>query len=149
MARERIELRLRIAAGLYLAAALAVAGTGSVYLLSPGFMPYHAQVVGMAWAEVPERFRWLISAFQHGAGALAVSLAIAIAAIAWIPLRQGARWARWTLAALGLTAAMPLLCAVQRLATSTGADVPLAPLAALAALLLIAMIASFWPCRRA
>lgn len=149
MAREMIGTRFRVAAGLYLAVALGIAGTSGVYLLSPEFMPYHAQVAGMTWAELPERLRWLLGAFQRGAGALGLSLAIAITAIAWFPLRRGERWARWTLAAIGLAADLPLLCTVRRLATSSGADVPLAPLAALSALLGAAMLASFWPARRA
>lgn len=148
MKRPSAAPRFRVAAGLYLALALGIAGVGGAYLLSPRFMPYHAEVAAMPWEEVPERLRWLLAAFQHGAGALGLALALGIAALALGPLRRGERWARWTLAAMGFTAALPMLRIVRGLATSTGAGVPLAPLIAGTALLCAALIASFWPDKR-
>lgn len=145
MPPSRLGRGLQLAATLYLVVAIGIALVGCAYLVSPSFMPYHAQIVGMAWGEVPERFRWLLSAFQRGAGALALALAVALAAIAWIPLRRGEMWARCVLVVLSLVAGAPFLFIVHNLAALSGASVPLAPLVASTILLALAAVASFWP----
>ena len=149
MSPSRLGRGLQLAATLYLVVAIGIALVGCAYLVSPSFMPYHAQVVGMTWSEVPERFRWLLSAFQRGAGALALALGLAMAALAWIPLRRGENWARCLLAVLSLVAGAPFLLIVRHLAVLSGASVPLAPLIASTILLALAAVASFWPSRRA
>ncbi|MBQ4335402.1 MAG: hypothetical protein IJC63_08530 [Myxococcaceae bacterium] len=145
MSPSRFGRGLQLAAILYLVVAIGISLVGCAYLVSPSFMPYHAQIVGMAWGEVPERFRWLLSAFQRGAGALALALAVALAAIAWIPLRRGEMWARCVLVVLSLVAGAPFLFIVRHLAVLSGASVPLAPLVASTILLALAAVASFWP----
>ena len=121
MSPSRLGRGLQLAATLYLVVAIGIALVGCAYLVSPSFMPYHAQVVGMTWSEVPERFRWLLSAFQRGAGALALALGLAMAALAWIPLRRGENWARCLLAVLSLVAGAPFLLIVRHLAVLSGA----------------------------
>lgn len=118
---------------------------GGVYLFSPMFMPYHAQIVDLTWEEIPERTRWLLLAFQHGSGAQGIALALSIVIIAWIPLRRGERWARWTLPGLGFLTGLPIVCTVHGLAVSTKANVPLAPLIVGSAIFLAGTVASFWP----
>ncbi|MGI5863267.1 MAG: hypothetical protein ACOX6T_14595 [Myxococcales bacterium] len=133
---------LKLAVGCHLAVALGAAAMGLVYLFSPRFMPYHAQVVGADWEAVPTGFQRLILAFQRGSGVAVLACALALSVLALVPLRRGELWAMRAIPAVGFAGLVPLAVIVGRLGAETGAAVPLLPLLAAIALLAVGWIAS-------
>jgi hypothetical protein len=137
-----LSARAKVALGCYLAVAAGEALGGMVYLLRPRFMPYHAQIAGMAWEAVPSGLQRLLHAFQQGAGIAALSCALALALLALVPLRRGEPWASWASPVAGLSCLGPLVGLVAMLGHETGAAVPLAPLVLGVALLAVGWIVS-------
>ena len=130
-------MRRRVALACDLLVAFGYAAMGAVYLASPRFMPYHARVAGMTWAEVPPRLRLLLLAFQRGAGAATLACGLAVAILALVPLRRGEPWARWAIAAIGLTGGLPLLAVTVWLARASGVLTPWPVVAASVVVLLV------------
>ncbi len=91
-----------VASAILLAVA-AGAGAWSVrYVLAREFMPYHAQLVGLDWRDIPRRYQLVTLGMLKmvGAGLLALG-----AGIAWLvaPFSRGEPWASWAIPSLVCT----------------------------------------------
>ena len=98
------------------AAALLHAGVGAVllalglrYLLASQLMPYHLEVVGTGWGEVPPAEQTLYLGLLRGFGAGAACTGLAIVWLALHALRSQAGWAFRGLAGLSLGYTLLLL----------------------------------------
>lgn len=69
---------------------------GLRYLFATEYLFYHAQLTGLAWAEIPQRYQAIILGMLKmvGAGMLAFGVAIA-----WLtlPLSRGEQWPIWAI----------------------------------------------------
>lgn len=126
--------RMKVALGCYAAAVLGTVAFGITYVLRPEFMPYHAQAVAMRWADVPPGFRILVLGLMKAAGAAWLALSLALAILLAIPFRQGARWSKWTIPAVGLVNSVGALYATLQVQFHTPAQAPWKVAAAIAAL---------------
>ena len=76
--------------------ALSSIAFGLRYLFAKEYLFYHAQLTGLAWAEIPSRYQAVILGMLKmvGAGMLAFGVAIA-----WLvlPMSRGEQWAIWAL----------------------------------------------------
>lgn len=98
---------------------------GGIVLLSRSeFMPYHAEVVGMAWQAVPINTRVLFLAMLHTVGALFLSFGCALAAMLAVPFRRGEPWVDWTIPVVLIIWQAAELQLTLQLAAKTGAHTP-------------------------
>lgn len=116
--------RMKLSFACYFMALLVLAGFGVVYLLRPSFMPYHAVAVGMPWAQVPPPFQVLILALMKVAGTGFLTIVVLEYIILFIPFRQGAAWARWTLPLGGILICGGTLYVTLYVATHSPANPP-------------------------
>ena len=108
----------------YVLSSVPLAVFGTVYLLRPEFMPYHAEAVGKSWAEVEPAFQILILALMRVVGGAFLALALAIVVIAIKPFREGQAWATWLIPAIGITAVGASLMATMSVARNTPGNPP-------------------------
>src|SRR2546430_16805080 len=106
-------MRMKVAFGCYAAALLGTLAFGVTCFLRAEFMHYHAQAVAMPWADVPAPFRIVILGLMRAAGAAWLALSLALAIPLALPFRQGAQWAKWTIAAGGAVKSVRGRCATQ------------------------------------
>jgi len=97
---------------------------GFRYLLASEVMPYHEEILGMAWRDLSDRTQVLLLALMRGAGAGAISVAGAMLVILAFPFRKGERWAVLAVPAIGLVGALPTLWISASLAVTTGVATP-------------------------
>jgi hypothetical protein len=117
--------RLRTVALIAYAAPVAgIIGLGAAYLLRSEFLPYHAQAMGVEWAQVPGNTRVLLLALIHLFGAFALGAGLALSAVLLTAFRKRQSWAEWTIPSLlaFLLAAATLV--PFHVARSTGAQTP-------------------------
>ncbi|NER79939.1 MAG: hypothetical protein F6K42_10215 [Leptolyngbya sp. SIO1D8] len=93
---------MRIAFGCHLAAALLLLIFGLVYLFRPEFMPYHSDALAREWSAVERPYQVLILALMRVTGGAWLATAMAMVILLLFPFRQGDKWARWTIPAVGL-----------------------------------------------
>jgi hypothetical protein len=62
---------------------------GSLYILSPRFMPYHSVAIGKDWAALSSNEQVLFLALLDVAGAGWVALGVAVIWLVVVPLRKG------------------------------------------------------------
>ncbi len=73
-----------LAFGCYLSAFFIVSLFAAAYLKRSDFMPYHAQAVGLSWAEIEPRMQVLLMALIRVVGAGWIALAGAGVMLAWL-----------------------------------------------------------------
>lgn len=117
-------LRKRLAALSYGITAIASFVLGTIYLLKPTFMPYHAEALGKSWAEVDGASQVLISALMTVAGGGWVSVGVFIVVLLLFPFRNDQHWAIITLPALILLFYIPNLLATLSVLQHTPATPP-------------------------
>ncbi len=105
--------------------ALTALGFGLTYLLTPTFMPYHAQAIGSDWATLEPELQVVILALIRVAGGGLSATAIAVLSILFGPFRQGQRWAYRVVPVLCLAVVLPTLSAVWTVQQQTPASPPL------------------------
>ena len=93
---------MKIAFGCHLASAMLLLVFGLVYLFRSEFMPYHADAVAREWSAVEPPYQILILALMRATGGAWLATAVAVVVLLLIPFRQGYKWARWTIPAVGL-----------------------------------------------
>ena len=130
VSRSRWTIRVGVALLLTMLIALGYVVFGFTYLLRPEFMPYHAEAVGMSWDHVPPAFQVLILALMRVVGGAWLALAAALGYLIFVPFRQGARWARWAVPAVGLISSGAALFATLQVQCHTPARPPVMLVAA-------------------
>lgn len=119
-----------------------VAAFGAVYLFRPEFMPYHAVAVGKPWSAVDPAFQVLILGLMRAVGAACLAVVLLGALVLFVPFRQGAAWARWTVPASGLVICAGGLYAMMLVALNTPATPPWIGPAAAAVLFVAGLLLS-------
>lgn len=93
---------LNIATALLLLVAIGSIAFGFRYLFAKEYLSYHAQLTGLAWAEIPEKYQSVILGMLKivAAGMLVFGIALI-----WllVPLRRGESWSSWALLSLVCT----------------------------------------------
>ena len=135
-----MERRFAIATALNWLIVAVMFGAGIRYLASTQVMPYHEQVMDVAWTELTPRCRMLVLSLMKGTGMAGISTAVSLAVLLAIPFRRRQRWSRWAILLIGATVLVPMLLGALRLRVETGAS---SPWWASAALLVILCLA-FW-----
>jgi hypothetical protein len=129
--------KTKIALFCYLVAIAGPGIFGFIFLFRGEFMPYHAEAVGMPWAQVPRPFQILIMALLKLAGGAWLTVAVAELVLLLIPFRQGARWALWAVPLLGLLHYAGVCIAMAHVTLNTSAAPPWVATIASAVLLLV------------
>ena len=114
----------RVAFCLYLCVSVLVLIAGLTYLFRTEFMAFHASAVDQSWASLPPRFQALVLTLMKATGAAYVAIAFVFTVLLFIPFRQGARWANFSLLTLGLLLAAGSLNAMAYLYTQTNSPQP-------------------------
>ena len=108
----------------YLLALLPIGVFGVIYLFRLEFMPYHAIAVSKTWAEVDPSFQILFLALIRVLGGAWIATALAMGFLLFIPFKQGMRWARWAIPAIGLVAELAALFVTVTVTLKTPATPP-------------------------
>src|SRR5262249_32955139 len=119
-----MSLRNKLAVVCILLPALVEFVVGVIYLRAPEIMPYHKEVLGVAWSQLDPGIRTMLVAFVNVYGAMHVAVAIALGTLVLVPLRLGQPWARWGIFAVGVPAFGSAAFVAARLAFTTGAHTP-------------------------
>lgn len=132
--------RFAIATVLNWAVAAVMLGVGVRYLIAASPMPYHVQILDVAWTELTPRTRILMLTLMKGTGMVGICTAVSLAALLAVPFRAGEAWSRWAILVVGATALVPMLIGATRMHNETGAPTPRWPHVAL----LTALGSAFW-----
>lgn len=119
-----MKARATIAFLCFLLAGITLAAFGLVYLLSPKFMPYHADAIGISWEELTPRYQALLLALLKAVGGGFLGSSVAFLTILFIPYRARAAWARWALLGTGVVVGFPALYATLIVKYGTPASPP-------------------------
>ena len=92
-----------------LAVSIGFMAQGLIYFGSQQYMPYHADITGLTWEEVPKAFHSLILALIHGGGIGSFTSGLAIFILVFIPFRNGQKWSRNAIVWIGLAGTVPVL----------------------------------------
>ena len=122
--RPARSLRCRVAAWIYAGMAIPSLVLGTIYLLRPTFMPYHAVALGKEWAELDAATQVLIKALMEVAAGGWLALGVLTLLLVVFPIRRGERWARWALPAVSLLFYVPTLLATLSVLQQTPASPP-------------------------
>ena len=97
---------------------------GSIYVLSPTFMPYHAMAISREWGDLTSAEQVLFSALLDVAGAGWIALGVAIICLTLVPVRRGEAWARYLVPSLAFIFYIPTLMATLSVLHATAASPP-------------------------
>jgi hypothetical protein len=122
--KNTMSTRMKLAFQSYLVAMFLLGCIGLVYLFQSQFMQYQAIAVGKTWAEIDPAFQTLWLALMRFIGGAWIATALAMGIILYIPFRQGMRWARWAVPAIGLVALSPAFYAMLSVTLNTPATAP-------------------------
>ena len=116
---------------------------GVRYLLTREFMPYHAVVLGRAWATLEPRLQAIIIGMLKVAGAGLFGCGVALLWLL-VPLQRGEAWAAWAALTTYIGVTGPVLYVVLWLRrVSPGAKTPVIPTMATLALVVVGTMAFF------
>ncbi len=102
----------------------AMFGVGVRYVASTQPMPYHRQVMDVAWTDLTPRCRLLLMTLMKGTGMVGISAAVSLAVLLAIPFRRREAWSRWAILGIGATVLVPMLLGAIHLRIETGASTP-------------------------
>ncbi|MGK7294747.1 MAG: hypothetical protein ACNS61_02835 [Candidatus Wenzhouxiangella sp. M2_3B_020] len=114
----------RYAAAAYWGVVVASVVLGTVYLVAPEFMPYHADAIGRDWSELSHDEQLLFRALLRLAAGGWLATAAALALLLLIPFRTGERWSYWAIPAVSLIFYLPNLYATLLVTYGTPAIAP-------------------------
>ena len=143
--RNGMSIRMKTAFWCYLLALLPIGIFGMIYLFRSQFMPYHAIAVGKTWAEVDPSFQILLLALIRVLGGTWIATALAMGILLFIPFKQGMRWARWAIPAIGLVAELTALFATLTVTLNTPATPPWKGIVFIIVLLAVGLFLSLEP----
>lgn len=115
----------KIAFGCYALAALMLFIFAARFLFSSSIMPYHLQVLGVDWMELPPNFQLMFKGLMGGAGIGMLVTGWAIVLLLSIPFRRGEGWADWGLLSVTLLFQLPMLGLIFKVIANSGAEPPL------------------------
>jgi hypothetical protein len=116
--------RLRLAFWCYLLALALLGGFGLVYLVTPRFMPYHAEAIGTAWDDLSAVYQVQMLGFLRSIAAGFLGTVIAGSFVLFGPFREGRPWARWAMFATGLVVSAVMLWGTLMVTLNTPATPP-------------------------
>ena len=143
--KNGMSIRMKAAFWCYLLALLPIGIFGTIYLLRSEFMPYHAIAVGKTWVEVDPSLQILLLALIRVVGGTWIATALAMGIILFIPFKQGMRWARWAIAAIGLVAESASLFVTLTVTLNTPATPPWKGALIIIVLLIVGLFLSLYP----
>jgi hypothetical protein len=143
--KSAMSIRMKVGFWCHLLAMLLIGIPGLIYLFRSQFMPYHAIAVGKTWAEVAPAFQILLLALMRTVGGAWIATALAMGIVLFIPFRQGMRWARWAVPAIGLVAELPALYATLSVTLNTPGTEPWKGVVLIIVLLVAGFILSLEP----
>ena len=97
---------------------------GSVYLLRPTFMPYHAVALSREWGDLDHATQTLIKGLMEVAAAGWLALGTIVLLLVAFPIRRGERWARFATPVILLLFYVPTLLATLSVLRETPASPP-------------------------
>ncbi|WAT18812.1 hypothetical protein OZN62_04380 [Aurantiacibacter sp. MUD11] len=109
---------------LYSVVGIVSVAMGSLYILTPRFMPYHAVAIGRDWTVLSGEEQVLYLALLDVAGAGWVALGVAVLWLVMVPIRRGEQWARFMVPCLLLIFYLPTLLATISVLDNTPASPP-------------------------
>lgn len=98
--------RIKFAIGCYCAGILIIAVIALVYLLTPQLLPYQETAIGVPWENLDVGFRTQFMSLMKVGGGGYLATAIALAIMLFVPFRNGQRWARIAIPAIGIPAVL-------------------------------------------
>lgn len=118
---------------------------GLLYVVTPTFMPYHAEALAVRWEELPQHHQGFLLGVLKGMGAGSIAVTLAILIMLAIPFRRGHAWARWAVPVVGITFTALTAYAALTIALRTGASTPWRQTLGLVALYATGALISYWP----
>lgn len=97
---------------------------GVTYFSASEVMPYHKEVLGVAWSDLQPGVRTMLVGFMNAYGSTHFAVGVALLILVLIPLRRGHSWARWAILAVGLPVLSATVYLAARLPFTTGAQTP-------------------------
>ena len=96
----------KIAFACYGTAIFIIAAIALTYLFTPRLLPYQEVAVGAPWDQLSVGLQTQFLSLLKVAGGGYLATAVALFVLLWIPFRQGDRWARTAIPALGIPAVL-------------------------------------------
>ena len=118
---------------------------GLLYVVTPTFMPYHADALAVRWEELPPHYQGFLLGVLKGMGAGSIAVTLAILIMLAIPFRRGHAWARWAVPVVGITFTALTAYAAMTIALRTDASTPWRQTLGLVALYVTGALISYWP----
>jgi len=122
--KSAMSIRMKLGFRCHLLAIFLLGIFGLFYLFRTQFMPHHAIAVSKTWAEIDPAFQILLLALMRFIGGAWIATALAMGIVLFIPFRQGMRWARWAVPAMGLVVLLPAFYAMLSITLNTPATAP-------------------------
>ena len=121
---------------------------GLLYVVTPRFMPYHAEALATAWEALPAHYQGFVLGVIKGMGAGSVAVTLALAILLLVPFRRGEAWARWAIPVVGAAFTTLTAYAAYTIDVRTPASTPWRQTLGLTALFVLGAAISYWPGRR-
>lgn len=143
--KSNMSIRMKFGFRCHLIAMILLGGIGLVYLFQSQFMQYQAIAVGKTWIEMDPASQILWLALMRFIGGAWIATALAMGIVLFIPFRQGMRWARWAVPAIGLIALLPAFYAMLSISLNTPAVAPWRSVGLTIVLLIVGFMLSLEP----
>ena len=98
--------------------------SGMVFLTRSTFMPFHQEALGKTWEQVDPNVQALLLGLMRSAGGGLMTSGIGVAILLFIPFRAEATWATYSIPAIGLLMALPVLYSNLFIRSRTQAHMP-------------------------
>lgn len=122
-------------------------GQGLLYVVTPRFMPYHAEALATTWEALPPHHQGFVLGVIKGMGAGSIAVTLALAILLLVPFRRGEPWARWAIPLVGTVFTALTAYAAYTIDVRTPASTPWRQTLGLFALFVIGAAISYRPRR--
>ena len=116
---------------------------GLVYATRKQIMPYHLKALETTWDNIDEKHQFLFKMLLNGGGFFGLSSGLFMLILLWIPFKAGQLWAGYTIGAVGLVGALPLLFIVYQVKTKTNGNPPLGIMIIVNLLLIVGLVSCY------
>ena len=122
---------------------------GLLYLLTPRFMPYHADALGgIRWEDLTAHHQGFLLGVIKAMGAGSLGVTCALLVMLAVPFRRGDAWTRWAVPLVGIVFTALTAYAAFTIDARTPASTPWRQTCALTALYVAGGALSYWPPER-